>query len=243
MRKEAYYFSHDGNANTDEKILMLRADHGWEGYGIYWLLIELMFQTGDTALKHSLVRGIAVANNIDITLLSGVINTCITVGLFATENDLFWSDSLRRRKQDYAEKKKQKSSAGKKGMEARWGKKNNTPDNAVITEHNKGKERKGKENNITPIVPLQKHRLQTWIEENCPRVARMKSPITFSEANAILEKHSWEFTTTLIGEMENYEPLKKYLSAYRTFLKWSSIRQADTPEKPKIILGQKQYPR
>jgi hypothetical protein len=241
MKKDAYYFSHDGNANSDEKILMLRADFGWEGYGIYWLLIELMFQTKETALKHSLTKGIAIGNNIDITLLSGVINTCITLDLFTTDEAFFWSESLRRRKVEWENSKVKKSEAGKRGMEKRWGKKNNTvitPDNRPITENNKGKERKGKEiNNNTPVIPLQKHRLQAWIEQNCPRVAKLQEPITFDEANKILEKHSWEFATDLLGEMENYRQLKtKYISAYRTFLKWASMRQTDMPDKPKVLI-------
>lgn len=38
--KEAYYFSHDSNARQDEKVIALRMKHGWEGYGLYWALIE-----------------------------------------------------------------------------------------------------------------------------------------------------------------------------------------------------------
>lgn len=147
MAKEAYYFSHDANARQDEKILMLRAEHGWEGYGIYWALVEMMFESSDTALHHNKIKGIAVSYNIDITLLQSVINTCLTEELFTGDDDKFWSDSLKRRKTKYHEAKSKKSEAGKKGMAKRWGETKN--DNTVITENNKGKESKG---NIKPIV-------------------------------------------------------------------------------------------
>jgi hypothetical protein len=137
LAKEAYYFSHDANARQDEKILMLRAEHGWEGYGIYWALIEMMFENGDTALSHDKIKGLAISYNIDITMLQSVINTCIAERLFASDDDKFWSESLKRRKEKYQENKAKKSSAGKKGMEKRWGK-----HNSVITENNKGKESK-----------------------------------------------------------------------------------------------------
>jgi hypothetical protein len=139
--KEAYYFSHDANARQDEKILMLRADHGWEGYGIYWALIEMMFESSDTALHIKKIKGIALSYNIDITLLESVINTCITEQLFVSDGEKFWSESLNRRKLKYQEVKDKKSEAGKKGMAKRWGSKQN--DNTVITENNKGKESKG----------------------------------------------------------------------------------------------------
>lgn len=145
--KDAYYFSHDSNARNDEKILMLRAEHGWTGYGIYWALVEMMFESSDTSLSLSKIKGIAVSYNIDITLLQDVINTCITEGLFSKGDDTFWSESLRRRKGKYHEIKLKRSEAGKKGMAKRWGTDSNviTEDNTVITKDNKGKESKVKE--------------------------------------------------------------------------------------------------
>jgi len=38
--KEAYYFSHDSNARNDDKIIKLRMKHKWEGFGLYWAIIE-----------------------------------------------------------------------------------------------------------------------------------------------------------------------------------------------------------
>lgn len=148
MTKEAYYFSHDANARQDEKILMLRAEHGWEGYGIYWALIEMMFESSDSVLNHSKIKGIAVSYNIDITLLQSVINTCITEELFNSDNEHFWSESLLRRKTKFLDSKAQKSEAGSKGMAKRWGNRqptDNGVNNGVITENNKVKERKVKE--------------------------------------------------------------------------------------------------
>ena len=124
MTKNAYYFSHDSNARHDEKILMLRSEHGWEGYGLYWALVEMMFESTDTALSHGKLAGISLSLSTDIALLSAVIDTCIAEGLFTSDSEMFWSDSLRRRKSKFTENserlRKQKSEAGKKGAAARW---------------------------------------------------------------------------------------------------------------------------
>lgn len=40
--KDAYFFSHDCNARNDPKILALRSVHGAEGYGVYFMLIEIL---------------------------------------------------------------------------------------------------------------------------------------------------------------------------------------------------------
>lgn len=158
MSKEAYYFSHDANARQDEKILMLRAEHGWEGYGIYWALIEMMFESSDSALHHSKVKGIAVSYNIDMALLNQIIDTCIEQNLFQSEDDLFWSDSLIRRKNKFRDIKNKRSEAGKKGAAKRW-----ENDNAIaepLQSHSNAiaKNSKGKESKVNESKGKEKER-------------------------------------------------------------------------------------
>jgi hypothetical protein len=42
--KETYYFSHDYNARNDEKIIKLIQKEGWEAYGIYWAVVEKIYE-------------------------------------------------------------------------------------------------------------------------------------------------------------------------------------------------------
>lgn len=224
--KEAYYFSHDANARQDEKILMLRAEHGWEGYGIYWALVEMMFESSGSALHHNKIKGIAVSYNIDITVLESVINTCITEGLFVSDGTTFWSESLTRRKQKYQELKDKKSSAGRKGMAKRWGNQeedntvitdDNNTYNTVITKDNKGKERKGKEN-----------------KENKNIYAEFVS-MTQSEYEKLVSQYGEEKTQKMIGILDNYKGAngKKYKSDYRAILNWVVDRVKDQqPNQP-----------
>lgn len=159
MKKDTYYFSHDSNARKDEKILTLLANHGYEGYGLYWALVEMMFENQDTAISRKLLKGIAYDLRVEIKVLNNVITTCYEVKLFQADKEKIWSNSLRRRKAEWEEKKKKRSEAGKLGMATRWSSNNNvtkkdngviTKKSSVITNHNKGKERKGKESIYTP---------------------------------------------------------------------------------------------
>jgi hypothetical protein len=207
--KEAYYFSHDANARQDEKILMLRAEHGWEGYGIYWALVEMMFESSDTALNHNKIKGIAVSYNIDITLLQSVINTCLTEELFTGDDDKFWSESLKRRKSKYHDTKSKKSEAGKKGMAKRWGEAKN--DNTVITENNKGKESKGnesKEINIKDIAPNGSRFKKPSLEEVMAYCEERKNGV---------EAERWFDHYTSNGWMVGKSPMKDWKSAVRTW--------------------------
>ena len=55
MKKETFYFSHDYTARSDEKIKNLIYDFGYEGYGIYWSLIEELYQNAN-ALRRQYKR-------------------------------------------------------------------------------------------------------------------------------------------------------------------------------------------
>jgi len=114
LANKAYYFSHDQNARNDEKILMLRAEHGWEGYGLYWGLIEMMFDREDSSLAHNKLRGHATGLTVDPETLEAVVNTAIEVGLFESDGDRFWSNSLCERKGRMEEERQKRVEGGKK---------------------------------------------------------------------------------------------------------------------------------
>ena len=145
MINKSYYFQHDYNAANDEKILYLRSIYGMEGYGLYWYFIELMHQNQESKLKCKLINGIAYQLNIDINMLLSFYNSCIEIELFVTDDEFYWSERVIINKELQDEKRKLKSFAGKKGMEKRWGIKE---DNNVITKFNKGKEKKVKESKL-----------------------------------------------------------------------------------------------
>ena len=47
MTKDTFYFSHDFNARTDVKIKKLIQKHGLLGYGIYWAIIEDLYNNAN----------------------------------------------------------------------------------------------------------------------------------------------------------------------------------------------------
>lgn len=115
MVKNVFYFSHDSNARNDEKILMLRAEHGMEGYGVYWALVEMMFECEESKLSHNRIKGLAVCLNIPSDKLKQMLNTCLEEQLFCSDGEYFWSDSLLRRKQKLLDLKEKRAIAGSKG--------------------------------------------------------------------------------------------------------------------------------
>ena len=141
MKKEAYYFSHDANAKDDPKIIKLRMEMGWEGYGLFWGLIELLRNQPDYRMqKH--YSSIAYALQTQDDKIKMLVND---FDLFIQDGDLFWSDSLLKR----MELKEIKSDKMRNAANKRWGK---DEDAKAMQMHSKSnaeamqlKERKGKE--------------------------------------------------------------------------------------------------
>ena len=125
MNKDAYYFPHDSNAKDDPKCVLLIEQLGMEGYGIYWMLVEVLREQPDYAYPLKNLPALARRYNTTYEKVKAVI---FGYELFTIKDDrIFFSDSLNRRMEVLAEKRAKRSEAGKLGMARRWS------DNNVIT--------------------------------------------------------------------------------------------------------------
>jgi len=92
------YFSHDRNALSDIKISQMRGIYGMEGYGVYWALVEALSREDTVSLEYSerTATGLKLAFMTSFDMKQ-YIDDCISIGLFDTDGERFWSASLRRR--------------------------------------------------------------------------------------------------------------------------------------------------
>ena len=112
MAKEAYYFSHDANAKNDEKIIKLRMKLGWEGYGIYWAVVECLRETSEFALNLDSIDALAFSLRCEVEKLNSVIKD---FGLFEINEVVFFSHSLKERMKQKEESSIRKSLSGALG--------------------------------------------------------------------------------------------------------------------------------
>jgi hypothetical protein len=151
MPKDTFYFSHDYNARNDEKIKMLIRKHGMIGYGVFWAIVEDLYNNAN-ALRTD-YDGIAYDLRLHSDIVKSVVND---FDLFQINGDYFGSSSVQAR----LDQRNEKSLSARKSASYRWNKKEDDA-NALqtLSEGNAKKERKGKEikgkeiNNTVP--PLQ----------------------------------------------------------------------------------------
>lgn len=113
--KKTYYFPHDYHARHDHKLVKLRKDHGVLGYGLYWFIVEVLYETGD-CYPFTGLDVIAYESGVTEDLIKQVITD---YNLFSYDDEVFWSDSQRDRIAKMSEIHEKRKKAGSMGGKAR----------------------------------------------------------------------------------------------------------------------------
>jgi uncharacterized protein YdaU (DUF1376 family) len=160
--KDAYYFSHDSNARNDQKCLKLRRVLGMEGYGIFWVLVEMLRESTNYRLPLTSVADIAYETRVSDEKILAVIQQ---FGLFEVEDGEFFSLRLNRSMELMHNKSKKASLSAY----SRWKKPKELSDgnaNAMRThtERNaiKGKEIKGNEIKVDDSLSYYKDKVECF---------------------------------------------------------------------------------
>jgi len=172
MAKESFYFTHDYNSRNDPKLQKVLMKLGQEGKGVYWDLVEMLYEEGGY-LKLSECESIAFALRTTCDCITNLIDD---FDLFQKNEENFWSESILKR----LKIREEKSNKAKKSAAERWAKSKENA-NALQTQsernaikERKGKERKGKNNKI----PEENNKIP---EENPPDSDPLKNHKIYGE--------------------------------------------------------------
>jgi len=133
------YFNHDSNARYDIRIIKLRSKIGYEGYGVFWAILELLF-IEENKLCIDDYDSLAFGLQCDPVILKQVIED---FDLFVIEDDCFYSKRLYKQIEDI----NLKSKKAKESVKKRWDKRTNNDSTTSISKA-KVKQSKNKEKHI-----------------------------------------------------------------------------------------------
>lgn len=128
-KKDVYYFRHDANANADLKMKGLRRKFGWQGYGWFWYLIELLRNEPGYKLDYNENTFAALADDFkcEPSDVQQFIDHCIqTTKLLEAHNGHFFSNRLVRDMLYVQEIREKAALAGMQSGRKRRGKKQQT---------------------------------------------------------------------------------------------------------------------
>jgi len=149
-------FLHDADASSDPKLVRLRKRFGWQGVGIYWLLIErLRGAYKDFRMPEEDVEDLEYQFQIEPGLAKSILEFVSDPEnypkadslLIERRNGFYSSPSLDRRMTRFEEARHRRSKAGKVGAEARWGK----PDDPDHGDSDAEAMRSHSDRNATPL--------------------------------------------------------------------------------------------
>ena len=173
------YFNHDCDARNDEKLIALRIRYGAEGYGVYFMLIE-MLQAAPGCVLEKDYKALAFDLRVSARRIKSIVED---FGLFTPTDGgkKFYSERLIKYANEVDESYERYAEAGRKGMKARWNKsepitmlseKHNDVidfDNDVIqtTPDAKTKEEKEREKETFPPITPYKEKEKAKAETVC----------------------------------------------------------------------------
>lgn len=149
------YFPHDFYARLDTKVMKVRKRHGPEGYGVFWMLLEKIAESG--GCLECDYEALSFEFQTSEEIVESIVKDFDLFGFADESVNKIFSKRMTDQLEQVEKRREDKSRAGKEGMKKRWNKNENnntviTEDNANVTSHNykekekeKGKE-KGKEN-------------------------------------------------------------------------------------------------
>jgi len=232
--KDSYYFSHDTNARHDPKCSALISEYGTEGYGVFWIMIEILAEQEGYKLKkfNKLYDGLARQMGIDIEQTRSMVEALIHDYELLDQDDKFiWSNSLIRRMEIKNAKRQAKVEAGRKGgiqsgitRSAR----SKTKQNEAMLEANEPKESKVKESKV------KESKVKESKEGTPPKkkYAEFVS-MTKEEYKKLVDKHGEVATKKMIDILNNHKGAtgKTYNSDYHAILSWVINRYEEDKKK------------
>ena len=209
MPKDTFYFSHDYNARNDEKIKRLIRKHGMQGYGVFWSIVEDLYNNAN-ALRLD-YDGIAYDLRSDSDTVFSVIND---FDLFVFDVNTFGSLSVQKR----LDERNDKSIKARESANKRW---NNANALQPQSDSNAIKERKGKE--IKEIKEIKYRDNISLLEKE-----KIKLDLEFGE----------DFVQKCFDFLSSYKVEKSYKtkSDYLTIKRWvvDAVKKPIQPSSSKI---------
>ena len=137
-RKETYYFAHDYGARNDPKLQDVLIDLGVAGIGVFWCIIEQLYEQGGTLPIRS-CKSIAFALHVDCNVVERLVHD---YELFKNDGQNMWSESVLNRLNRRTETSEKRKAAAL----ARWRQNIENQSQTQVSENAKAMQKQCKSN-------------------------------------------------------------------------------------------------
>jgi len=220
------YFPHNENARNDQKIVQLRFRHGAEGYGIYWMLIETMYEDSTGYINRGAIGGLSFGYCVPLETLQKIIDWCVEIGLIEIcEHGNYFS----RRVIEWKQYRQNCAEFGKQGAEARWKNRGAMQTLIASKESKESKVKKVKKENID--IPRIQFFDFVFLTE--PEYYRLETEYGFDATNEAI-KFLDEYLSNNQAKQRQYHDHNKVLRNW-VFTAVKEKKAKESKSKPKTI--------
>lgn len=222
--KDTFYFSHDYNARTDVKIKRLLAKTGYRGYGVFWAIIEDLYNNAN-ALPTD-YESIAFDLREDSEFVKSIV---ADFDLFVFEGDIFGSASVERRLSE----RNEKSEKARQSAIKRWKTKppQSEPNaNALqpLSDGNAIKEIKESKENDIKEIPQPK----SSIEYDFAKIKLELKENQYTTKQFVIQQYKLtldqylKFVDIFVGEKDNdlHKPLDEVLKHFKNWCRTNHVK-------------------
>lgn len=195
-KSKKQYFAHDFGARNDPKMQHLLMEMGYEGIGLYWSVIELLYEQGGY-LPLTMLRSLSFSLRVEEGTLRRLIEE---FELFESDDEEFWSASALARMGEMELQRERRSAAGRKGNEQRWGESHDESqcdDNAIAM-------RQQSNRNAITTVSQEKKSVSLKINKKIKEINKEKECVCEESAH----------THARTKEEEDFESFKNWVQVY-----------------------------
>lgn len=243
------YFKHDSNARHSQKMIQLRMKYGAEGYGIYFMILEIMRESKNYCLSRNYDL-IAYDLRVDSKIIKDIVEN---FDLFSITDDeqYFFSEGFIERMALMDDKEKKRSESGKKAAEARW---QNVEKSIDECERNANAMRTHNEPNANAMLKQNKTKQNTIQQNNTQQNKTKKekqekengsSKSTRGELESYISslEVGEELKTALKDFVEMRQKIKKPLTLRALELTVKDLNKLSSDEQEQVLIVQKSVKR
>jgi len=231
--KDAYYFPHDTNARKDFALINLISHYGYEGYGVYWAIIETLRDQDEYKIESRYKDLLIDTLNMDSDRGQNIINFMFEVGLLTDDGQYVFSSGLCNKMRPIDEKRNKLRENGRKGGQANKQKTSNAKATLKQNESNAQarKEKKRKEKKSKVLLPEWEQAFQYAWSHYCknekgkimPRGSKQDAKRYFAEINdtekqevlnavkEVIKQYEWTYRPHLFRLIKN-QMYKNYIT-------------------------------
>lgn len=231
MRKQTC-FRHPIAIRTDERITHLLADYGPAGYGVYWMIIEMLHcrESAQIEYDEKMIKRMAAQTGMQHLQFRQLLHDMIHLYDLLSVNDNYLASVLAYRK---PRKRAQNITIV---AEANDDATQTTPEQQPAEEH----DQINKEPAFQPpqrqysLKDLQFYdELKSYIENTAPQISQLKEPFTLDQMVAIRATYDEDLVLRVLEDMQQTKQLTiHYTSAYETFCLFANRYTTSASDQP-----------